>query len=108
MSKEINKKTQTIFEQIKRKDENGNEFWTARDLAKVLEYTDYRNFKSVINKTVEACKNSGYQPNDHIVEFNDMIQVGKGAKRDVINVKLSRYACYLIVQNADPSNANRR
>jgi len=103
MSKELKKQTQTIFEQIKKTDEIGNEFWTARDLAKVLEYTDYRNFKSVINKTVEACENSGYQPNDHIVEFNDMIIVGKGAERPVINVKLSRYACYLIVQNADPS-----
>ena len=103
MSKELKKQTQTIFEQIKRTDENGNEFWTTRDLAKVLEYTDYRNFKSVINKTVEACKNSGYQPNDHIVEFNDMIIVGKSAERPVINVTLSRYACYLIVQNADPN-----
>ena len=103
MSKELNRQTQTIFEQIKRVDVNGNEFWTARDLAKVLEYTDYRNFKSVISKAIEACKNSGYKPDDHIVEFNDMIQVGKGAKRSAVNVKLSRYACYLIVQNADPN-----
>ncbi|OYT12207.1 MAG: DNA damage-inducible protein D [Bacteroidetes bacterium 4572_114] len=61
------------------------------------------NFKSVISKAIEACKNSGYKPDDHIVEFNDMIQVGKGAKRPAVNVKLSRYACYLIVQNADPA-----
>ncbi|MBC8146471.1 MAG: DNA damage-inducible protein D [Bacteroidetes bacterium] len=103
MNSKLNKNTPTIFEQIKRTDENGNEFWTARDLAKVLEYTDYRNFMSVVKKATESCKNSGYPPNDHIVEFNDMIEVGKGANRPAANIKLSRYACYLIVQNADPN-----
>ena len=101
MSKEIKKNAKTIFEQIKRTDKNGNEFWSARDLAKVLEYTDYRNFQSVINKAIESCNNSGHKQNDHIVEFNDMIEVGKGAMRPVRNVKLSRYACYLIAQNWD-------
>ncbi len=103
MSKGIAKSTQTIFEQIKKTDKNGNEFWTARDLAKVFEYSDYRNFQSVVNKAIESCKNSNQRVNDHIVEFNDMINVGKGAKRPATNVKLSRYACYLIVQNADPN-----
>lgn len=103
MNKEIKIQSKITFEDIKRKDENGNEYWTARELAKVLEYTNYRNFESVIIKAVESCRSSGNQPIDHIVEFNDMIKIGKGAKRDVKNVKLSRYACYLIVQNADPS-----
>ena len=101
----MNKKLihQSVFEKLKHIDENGNEYWTARDLSKILDYTDYRNFKGVIEKAREACRNSGYKTPDHIVEFNDMIEVGKGAKRQAENVKLSRYACYLIVQNADPS-----
>jgi DNA-damage-inducible protein D len=90
MSNELDKKSQTIFEQIKRIDENGNEYWTAREFSKVLEYTDYRNFKFVVNKAIEACKNSGHQPDNHIVEFNDMIEVGKGAKRPAKNLKLER------------------
>jgi len=102
MTKEI-KKTQTVFELIKKTDGNGIEFWTARDLAKVLEYSDYRNFKSVISKAKIACKNSGHRPDDHIVDITDMVEIGSGAKRKTENVKLSRYACYLIVQNADPT-----
>lgn len=94
---------QTIFEQIKEVDENGNEYWGARKLAKILEYTDFRNFTAVINKAKEACKNSGQEPDDHVVGFNEMMQFGKGAKRNMESFKLSRYACYLIVQNADPN-----
>lgn len=102
MSKELNKSGKTVFEQIKRTDENGIEFWNSREFSKAIEYTDYRNFLKVVNKALEACKNSGYNPNNHIVEFNDMIDIGKGAKRPAISLKLSRYTCYLIVQNADP------
>ncbi|OAV63166.1 DNA-damage-inducible protein D [Bacteroidales bacterium Barb6] len=72
-------------------------------MAKVLEYTDFRNFSSVIAKAKEACQNSGQPVDNHIVEFNDMVPIGSGAKREVDNLKLSRYACYLIVQNADPN-----
>jgi DNA-damage-inducible protein D len=72
-------------------------------MAKVLDYLEYRNFKPVIEKAKEACKNSGYNPDDHFVDFHDMIEIGKGGQRLVDNIKLSRYACYLIVQNADPS-----
>jgi DNA-damage-inducible protein D len=84
-------------------DENGNEFWGARKLSKILEYTDFRNFQTVINKAIEACKNSGQDPSHHIVDFNEEIIHGKGAVQTYPSFKLSRYACYLIVQNADPS-----
>jgi DNA-damage-inducible protein D len=94
---------QTIFEQIKKVDENGNEFWGARKLSKILDYTDFRNFQTVVNKAIEACKNSGQDPLHHIVDFNEEIIHGKGAVQTYPSFKLSRYACYLIVQNADPS-----
>lgn len=93
----------SVFEQIRRIDEHKQEYWSARDLAKVLEYTDYRNFVVVLKKAKQACENSAQKVQDHFVDFNDMIEIGKGGKRSVESVKLSRYACYLIVQNADPS-----
>jgi len=74
----------------------------ARKLSKVLEYTDFRNFSSVISKATEACNNSGQLVENHIVEANEMVSIGSGAKRLMPSYKLSRYACYLIVQNADP------
>ena len=94
---------QTIFEQIKAVDENGNEYWTARKLSEILDYTDFRNFIAVIGKAKEACANSGESIDNHFVDFNEMVLIGSGAKRTIENLKLSRYACYLIVQNADPS-----
>jgi DNA-damage-inducible protein D len=93
---------QTIFEQLKKMDENNHEYWTARDLSKVLEYSEYRHFKPVIDRAKEACKNSGYDISHHFEDILDMIELGKGARRGIENIKMSRYACYLIVQNADP------
>ena len=93
----------SLFEGIRKTDDLGNEFWSARDLAKILEYTEYRYFKSVIERAKEACKNSDSSVSDHFVHLHEMIELGKGAKRKSDNVKLSRYACYLIVQNADPA-----
>lgn len=95
--------TNSVFERIKRTDENGNEYWNSREFARAIEYTDYRNFFKVVNKAIEACVNSSYNLDDHIVEFNDIDAGGSGAKRAAKSLKLSRYACYLIVQNADPS-----
>lgn len=103
MKNELSKNTSSIFDQIKQIDSNGNEYWTARTLAKVLDYTDFRNFLSVIEKAKEACINSKQQIEDHFVEFNEMVSIGSGAERGLFSFMLSRYACYLIVQNADPS-----
>jgi DNA-damage-inducible protein D len=103
MTKELSNRTLNVFEQIKQTDENGNEFWAARQLAKALEYSDFRNFLSVIEKAKEACKNSGQEVKNHLVEFNEMVSIGSGAEREMNSFKLSRYACYLVVQNADPS-----
>jgi len=99
----ITKTVNSIFEQIKRIDENGNEYWSARDFAKVLEYAEYRNFIPVLNRAKEACENSGQCVLDHFVDMHEMVKLGLGSERQVDSIKLSRYACYLIVQNADPS-----
>lgn len=102
MENELSNPNQTVFEQIKKLDKNKNEYWTARDISRVLEYSEYRHFKPVIEKAKEACENSDYVVTDHFEDMLDMIELGKGAKRKIDNDKLSRYACYLIVQNADP------
>lgn len=95
--------TLTIFEAIKKVTESGSEFWSSRELAKTLEYSDYRNFLLVIKKAKESCKNAGQSVNYHFVDSTEMIDLGKSASREVSDTKLSRYACYLIVQNADAS-----
>ena len=92
----------SVFEQIRHIDENDIEYWSAREMAKVLEYSEYRHFLPVIEKAKEACANSNNDPLDHF-EISEMVSIGSGAKRPLESVKLSRYACYLIVQNADPS-----
>jgi DNA-damage-inducible protein D len=92
----------TVFEQIKQLDENGIEFWGARSLSKILDYAEFRNFVPVIERAKEACKNSNEDVDYHFVDYHEEIIHGKGAKQDYPSAKLSRYACYLIVQNADP------
>lgn len=98
---EIKKYTEKIFEDIKHIDESGKEYWEARKLQKALEYKEWRNFKLVIDKAIISCNNSNFNVFDHFVEVNKMIELGKTAKRKQDDYKLSRYACYLIVQNAD-------
>jgi hypothetical protein len=71
----------SLFEQIRRTDENGNEYWSARDIAKVLEYSEYRHFLPVIAKAREACKHSGHAVSDHIEDILDMVQIGSGATK---------------------------
>lgn len=84
-------------------DENGIEWWSSRDLAKVLTYTDYRNCLVVMRKAWTACYKSGQDPNHHFVKITEKIQIGKGAEKEVDTWLMSRYGCYLAVQNADPS-----
>lgn len=103
MAKNLSRNTQTVFEQLRKLDENGHEYWSARDLSKVLEYSEYRHFLPVITRAKEACTNSGYHISHHFEDNLEMIALAKGAQREVESVKLSRYASYLIVQNADPS-----
>ena len=95
--------TMSLFESIKHVDKNNIEYWTSRTLWKVLEYTEYRHFLPVIDKAKLACENSGQRIEDHFEDILEMVEIGSGAERSVDSVKLSRYACYLIVQNADPS-----
>src|SRR5713101_2203792 len=91
------------FEEIRREAEDGSEYWSARDLAKILGYARWDKFKNAIERAEEACQNSGQAVADHFSHLGKMINLGKGAKRSVDDVLLSRYSCYLIVQNADPS-----
>ena len=105
MANRLTKRTMSLFESIKHIDENSNEYWTSRALWKILEYTEYRHFLPVIEKAKLACQNSGQRIEDHFEDVLEMVGIGSGAERPVDSVKLSRYACYLIVQNADPSKA---
>ena len=91
-------KSISVFENIKHIDEFGSEYWSARELSKVLEYSEYRKFMSVIKKAMVSCNTSLQNVNYHFAQSDGMIDLGKGAKRKVSNYKLSRYACYLIVQ----------
>ncbi len=93
----------TPFERIRRTNAAGADFWSSRDFAEVLGYGDYRNFEQVVAKARMACFNSGQRIEDHFVDITEMITIGKGGQRAVKTTLLSRYACYLIVQNADPS-----
>ncbi len=102
-NKRIAEQHHATFESIRQQDAEGNEYWSARKLAKVLEYSEYRHFQPVIERAREACQNSGYAVSDHFEDVLDMVDIGSGAKRELPDVRLSRYACYLIVQNGDPS-----
>jgi len=95
--------TANTFERIKRVNQSGAEFWSARELARVLEYTEFRNYVAVIAKAREACANSGHKVSDHFVDITEMVGIGSGAQRPIEDWALSRYACYLVIQNADPS-----
>lgn len=103
MPKALSNRPLSVFEQIKKTDERGNEYWSARQLAKVLEYSEYRHFVPVIDRAKEACTNSKQKIPDHFEDILEMVPIGSGASRESDSIKLSRYACYLIVQNADPT-----
>ncbi|MDF3934439.1 DNA damage-inducible protein D [Pseudomonas citronellolis] len=91
------------FEQLKQEDEGGTEYWSARSLSKLLDYSEYRHFLPVLARAKEACSNSGHAIEDHFEDALGMVVIGSGAQRELQDVRLSRYACYLVVQNGDPS-----
>ena len=98
---ELENINETVFESIKHVDDDGNEYWYARELQKVLEYTQWRKFVGVINKAINACKTSNYKVSDHFVGAGKMVDIGSNTSRNIEDYKLSRYACYLIAQNGD-------
>ena len=98
---EIKKYAEKTFENIKHINEFGEEYWNARELMIALEYNKWSNFKSAIDKAKESCKNSNITVSDHFADVGKMVSIGSGAKRNQQDYRLSRYACYLIVQNAD-------
>ena len=102
IKKEVTTYSQQTFENIKRTDENGTEFWYARELQKALEYTEYGKFLPVIEKAIEACRKTGFDEGNHFAHVSEMVRIGSGAERKMDSYKLSRYACYLIVMNGDP------
>ena len=99
---EIKEYTNKVFEDIKHIDEFGNEYWLARELMKVLEYSLWQNFHGIIKLAICNCNNSNYNVLDHFIDTNKMVQIGSNTKRKIQDYKLSRYACYLIVLNCDP------
>lgn len=101
----IDEQHRQTFDGIRQFDDEGNEYWSARQLAKVLEYSEYRHFMPVIERAREACRNSGHLVANHFEDVLEMVEIGSGAKREITDIRLSRYACYLIVQNGDPSKS---
>ena len=104
MSKsKVSQQHHATFESIRQVDAQGNEYWLARPLARVLEYSEFRHFLPVLERAREACRNSGQSVTDHFEDILEMVEIGSGARRELPEVRLSRYACYLIVQNGDPA-----
>lgn len=102
MSNEIMKYSEQTFESIKHINENGQEYWLARELQPILEYTQWRRFADAIDRAKIACQNSGIDLDQHFADAGKMITLGHGAVREIEDFMLSRYACYLIVMNGDP------
>lgn len=89
------------FEKSAQFDDDSIEFWSARTLSRLLEYSDYRNFLNIVEKAKTACANAGQPPEDHFVDVTEMVELGSGAAREIDDMRLSRYACYLVTQNGD-------
>ena len=98
---ELENINETVFESIKHFDENENEYWYARELQKALEYNKWENFEKVIEKAKLSCLNSNYGLQDHFPDVRKMVDIGSNTLRNIVDYKLSRYACYLIAQNGD-------
>ena len=100
-SEKIKEYSNKSFEDIKHMDENGIEYWYARELQLVLDYKEWRKFEGVVRRAMKACENSDINALDHFVGTDKMVQIGSGAERMQKDYKLTRYACYLIAQNGD-------
>lgn len=98
---ELEKYTEQTFESIKHIDDYGQEYWLARELSRVLQYADWRNFENAIFKAMDACKNSGISPDVHFGSVTTFTKMNTGVRRKISDYALSRYACYLIVMNGD-------
>ena len=102
-NKEVTLLHQSKFESIRKDNQEGRDNWSARDMQTILDYSKWDKFLLVIEKAKQACVNSGQKDNDHFLQVGKMVDIGSGAQREIDDIWLSRYACYLIVQNADPS-----
>jgi DNA-damage-inducible protein D len=104
MDKEIVVRLHASFEEMAQKfPDTGTDFWCARDLQMLLGYAQWRSFAAVIDKAITACENAGFDPKDHFAHISKMVDLGSGAQREIEDIALTRYACYLIAQNGDPA-----
>ena len=102
MKKEVIVRLHSSFEELVQQDDQGGEFWLARDLQELLGYAKWENFAKVIETAKTACQGAGYEPPDHFLDVRKMVDLGSGATRAIDDLALTRYACYLIAQNGDP------
>ena len=108
MKREVVQNLTATFEAHAQQTEGGVEYWLARDLQYLLGYTQWRNFLNVVSRAKSACEVSGHTVTDHFADVSKMVDLGSGSQREIDDIMLSRYACYLIAQNGDPTAVTQR